>query len=225
MAHTRKESRPAGGSAIARPAILFDLLTALLDSWTLWNQAAGSEPAGRAWRAEYLRLTYGCGPYVPYEHLVREAALNTGLPSSAPQALEDGWDQLPVWSGAQHALDVLSRNHKLAVVTNCSQQLGARAAARLKVRWDVVVTAEEAGFYKPDPRPYRLALERLGVSAEQALFVAGSGYDLFGTHAVGLQTYWHNRVGLTRPQGAPAADIEWPTLDGLVEWVHTKTNP
>ena len=42
-------------------AVLFDLLTALLDSWTVWNAAAGSEEKGRAWRAEYLRLTYGCG--------------------------------------------------------------------------------------------------------------------------------------------------------------------
>ena len=46
-------------------AVLFDLLTALLDSWTVWNAAAGAEDKGRAWRAEYLRLTYGCGAYVP----------------------------------------------------------------------------------------------------------------------------------------------------------------
>ena len=52
-------------------AVLFDLLTALLDSWSLWDAVAGSQEAGRAWRAEYLRLTYGCGAYVPYEHLVR----------------------------------------------------------------------------------------------------------------------------------------------------------
>ncbi|MEA3125449.1 MAG: hypothetical protein QOD67_2468, partial [Caballeronia sp.] len=55
-------------------AVLFDLLTALLDSWSLWNRAARSETAGRAWRAEYLALTYGCGAYVPYEELVRQAA-------------------------------------------------------------------------------------------------------------------------------------------------------
>ena len=35
-------------------AILFDLLTALLDSWTVWNRAAGSDELGRKWRAEYL---------------------------------------------------------------------------------------------------------------------------------------------------------------------------
>jgi len=200
-------------------AVLFDLLTALIDSWTLWNSVAGSAAAGRRWRAEYLRLTYGCGAYVPYETLVRDAARNTGLPEKAADALEAHWLDLPVWSGAQQALDALKGRTRLAVVTNCSIRLGALAAARLRTPWDCVVTAEEAGTYKPDPRPYRLALERLGVAPREAAFVAGSGYDLFGTSAVGLRTYWHNRVGLARPDGAPAAALERPTLDDLVPWL------
>ncbi len=200
-------------------AVLFDLLTALLDSWTVWNTAAGSQELGRAWRAEYLRLTYGCGAYEPYEKLVRQAAANTGLPASAPQALEDLWDQLPVWSGAKELLLALKTHCKLAVVTNCSRHLGERAAARLGIDWDVVVTSEEAGFYKPDPRPYQLALDHLGVEAKDAAFVAGSGYDLFGTAKVGLRTYWHNRVGLARPEGAPLAEVESPTLDAALAWL------
>ena len=36
-------------------AVLFDLLSGLLDSWTLWDSVAGSEAAGRTWRAAYLR--------------------------------------------------------------------------------------------------------------------------------------------------------------------------
>jgi 2-haloalkanoic acid dehalogenase type II len=200
-------------------AVLFDLLTALIDSWTLWNEVAGSEQAGRAWRAEYLRLTYGCGIYVPYEQLVRDAARATDLADSAAETLEGRWLELPVWSGAQAALDALQGRTKLAVVTNCSVRLGDLAARRLATRWDCVVTAEEAGCYKPNPRPYRLALERLGVTPTEAAFVAGSGYDLFGTSAVGLRTYWHNRVGLARPDGAPAAALERPTLDDLVPWL------
>lgn len=200
-------------------AVLFDLLTALLDSWTVWNAAAGSEQMGRTWRAEYLRLTYGCGAYVPYEELVRRAASTVGLPATAPQALDDHWDELPAWSGAVELLQALKPHCRLAVVTNCSQRLGERAAARLGIDWDVVVTSEEAGFYKPDPRPYRLALQRLDVAPEQAAFVAGSGYDVFGTSAVGLRTYWHNRVGLARPQGAPAAELESPTLDAALPWL------
>ncbi len=200
-------------------AVLFDLLTALLDSWTLWNAVAGSEERGRAWRAEYLRLTYGCGSYVPYEQLVREAAVTTGLPATAADALEERWLELPPWSGAQDALDALAGRTKLGVVTNCSIRLGREAASRLQVRWDCIVTAEEAGCYKPDPRPYRLALSTLGVAPHEAAFVAGSGYDLFGTSVVGLRTYWHNRVGLARPDGAPPAALERPTLDDLLPWL------
>lgn len=200
-------------------AVLFDLLTALLDSWTLWNAVAGSEARGRAWRAEYLRLTYGCGTYVPYEELVRDAARATGMADSAPQALEDRWLELAAWSGAQAALDALQGRARLAVVTNCSIRMGRLAAGRLRAKWDCIVTAEEAGSYKPDPRPYRLALSTLGVAPQDAAFVAGSGYDLFGTSTVGLRTYWHNRVGLARPEGAPPAAVESPTLDLLIPWL------
>ena len=200
-------------------AVLFDLLTALLDSWTIWNKAAGSIEAGRAWRAEYLRLTYGCGAYVPYEQLVLQAAQSTGLPVSVAAALEESWTELPVWDGAAELLQALRPHCKLAVVTNCSAHLGGIAARRLDVPWDCVVTAEEAGDYKPDPHPYRLALERLGVQADDAAFIAGSGFDMFGTSRVGLRTYWHNRAGLTLPQGAPTPEIESPTLDEALDWL------
>lgn len=200
-------------------AVLFDLLTALLDSWTLWNASAGSAQAGRAWRAEYLRLTYGCGKYVAYEKLVRDAARNVGLSESAPQALETNWIELAPWSGAVEALQALRPHCKLAVVTNCSATLGKLAADIFPVRWDAIVTAEEAGVYKPDPLPYRMALQKLGVDATQAAFVAGSSYDMFGTAAVGLRTYWHNRVGLPLVEGASSPDLESPNLDKLVPWV------
>lgn len=200
-------------------AVLFDLLTALLDSWTVWNAAAGSEAAGRTWRAEYLRLTYGCGAYVPYEQLVQDAARNVGLPATAPEALEAHWDSLPPWSGATDLLHALRPHCKLAVVTNCSERLGRRAAALLGIDWDVVVTSEAAGFYKPDPRPYRLALQQLDVAPHEAAFVAGSGYDLFGTSALGLRTFWHNRVRLARPEGAPTAEQEAPTLAPVLPWL------
>lgn len=210
-------SNPSAPAAYPK-AVLFDLLTALLDSWTLWNRAAGSEQAGRAWRAEYLRLTYGCGHYVAYESLVQQSAVRTGLPESAARALEANWLQLAPWSGAVEALRQLQPHCKLAIVTNCSTRLGHQAAALIPVEWDAVITAEEAGMYKPDPVPYRLTLDALRVAPSDAAFVAGSSYDMFGTAAVGLRTYWHNRVGLPLAEGAPRPEIEAPTLDALVSW-------
>lgn len=105
--------------------------------------------------------------------------------------------------GGKPVLRRLETTHRLGIVTNCSERLGRAAAARVGVRWDVIVTSERAGFYKPDPAPYRLALSELRLAADEALFVAGSGFDLIGTARVGLETYWHNRAGLERPAGAP----------------------
>jgi 2-haloacid dehalogenase len=156
---------------------------------------------------------------VPYDQLLRASARSAGLPDTAADALEERWPELLAWSGAQAALDALRGRTRLAVVTNCSRRLGMLAAGRLNTRWDCVVTAEEAGYYKPDPRPYRLALAKLDVPASEAAFVAGSGYDLFGACAVGLRSYWHNRIGLARPDGAPPPSFESPTLDHLIPWL------
>ena len=59
----------------------------------------------------------------------------------------------------------------LGVVTNCSNELGRRAAERVGVPFDLVVTAERAGAYKPRPEPYHYALEELAVAPEAELLV------------------------------------------------------
>lgn len=185
-------------------AVLFDLLTALLDSWTVWNRVAGSEENGRKWRAEYLKLTYGCGAYRSYETLVAEAAEAVHLGAAYADKLEAAWSTLAAWPGVSSTLMTLTKSHRLGIVTNCSERLGRQAALCVGVPFDVVVTSERAGFYKPDPRTYQMALDELGLAPAQVLFVAGSSFDLIGTSRVGLDTFWHNRVGLASPPGAPA---------------------
>lgn len=185
-------------------AVLFDLLTALLDSWTIWNLAAGTEEMGRRWRAEYLKRTYGCGAYRPYETLVMESAASVGLSAANASKLESLWPNLMPWPGVIDTLATLRSTHRLGVVTNCSEHLGHLAVERAIVPFDVVVTSERAGYYKPDPHAYQMALDELNLPAKRVLFVAGSGFDLFGTSRVGLDTFWHNHVGLVAPPGAPA---------------------
>lgn len=178
-------------------AVAFDLLTALLDSWTVWNQAAGSKDAGLKWRRAYLRLTYGCGAYRPYEDLVREAAVETGLDERHAAALTARWGELQPWPEVGAVLGALvQRGLPLAVATNCSVPLGRQAAERVGVPLAAVVTAQEAGFYKPRAEPYRLLLDRLGTDPARTLFVAGSPADIPGASGVGMPVFWHNRAGL-----------------------------
>ncbi len=208
------------GDAVAPPrGVLFDLLTALIDSWTLWDSVAGGRDAGRRWRAAYLRLTYGCGAYRPYEALVREAAEATGLSAAHAEALSARWDELRPWDDAAGFLAPLAGRCRLGVVTNCSDALGRRAAARVAsatgATFDVIVTSERAGYYKPHAAPYELALREIGVPRERVVFVAGSGFDLIGTAAVGLKTLWHNRAGLAKPPQAPEPFAQRRTLHEL----------
>lgn len=66
----------------------------------------------------------------------------------------------------------------MGVVTNCSIRLGNMAASQVGIDFDVVVTAAQAGYYKPDPHPYEMALKLAGVKANEAIFVAGFAYDM-----------------------------------------------
>jgi hypothetical protein len=60
-------------------AVLFDLLTGLLDSWSLWDAVARDEGTGRRWRTAYLRRVYAVERYRPYQELVAEAARDQDL--------------------------------------------------------------------------------------------------------------------------------------------------
>jgi 2-haloalkanoic acid dehalogenase type II len=197
-------------------AVLFDLLTALLDSWTLWDAVAGSREDGRRWRAAYLKSTYGQGSYRPYEALVAEAAVEVGLPADLADRLAHRYVELQPWPEVGEVLGALAVAIPLGVVTNCSNVLGLVAADRIGVPFATVVTAEGAGFYKPAPQTYRLALDEIGVCPQDCLFVAGSAYDLGGAAAIGMPVFWHDRIGMTPPTGAPKPRWHHRTLQPLL---------
>ena len=199
-------------------AVVFDLLTALIDSWTLWNDVAGSDDAGMRWRQEYLKLTYGAGAYRPYETIVAEAATAAGIAADKPAQLAARWAELAPWPETAGVLTALAKRAKLAVVTNCSIALGRAAAQAVSSEFDVVITAEEAGFYKPRREPYARTLEALGTVPERTLFVAGSAADVPGASALGMPVYWHNRIGLPAIGDVAPAYME-RSLDRLLDLV------
>ena len=191
-------------------AIVFDLLTALLDSWTLWGVVAGDDELGARWRRTSLDLIYASGAYRDYDAIVGEAAALAGVDERRSAELLARWDELEPWPEAPSVLRDLATDHRLALVTNTSEDRARRAAGKLGVDVDVLVSAETAGFYKPRPEPYRAAVDALGVAA---LFVAGSPGDVPGAEAAGLPVVWHNRVGAAAAGGEPLAVIE--TLEPL----------
>lgn len=177
-------------------AVLFDLFSALLDSQPAYDEVAGRAALGDRWRREHSRLCYAAGDYRPHHELVAEAAARAGLPTNRVPALIARLGSLEPWPEATDVLEQLRKTVKLGIVTNCSDDVGRRAAAHIGVPFDVVATAEEAGAYKPRPEPYRRALDELNLDAARTLFVAGSPDDIAGAARVGMPVYWHNRRGL-----------------------------
>lgn len=195
-------------------AICFDLLTGLLNSWTIWDNVIPESEKhitdGVTWRSKYLELTYGCGEYRPYEELVSQAATQVGLSDVAPRALFERYDEILPWPEVPAVLAKLKQKGiKLAIATNCSNELGHRAVSNCEktVRaqtdvkdfvFDQVVTSEECGFYKPHPKPYQSALNRLDLQADEVLFLAGSAIDIPGASGVGMKVCWNNHIGMKR---------------------------
>ena len=200
-------------TALRFEAVAFDLLTALVDSWSLWERVAGNAATGRAWRLASLRLVTGCGDYRPYEDLVAAAAVEVGLPPGHAGALLSRWNELEPWPEAPGVLHAL-QGWRMAVVTNCSQRLAEQAAAATGCRFDVVMSAERARAYKTDPRAYHAGLDALGIPAGRVLFVAGSAHDVPGAGRVGMPVYWSNRQRLPVPSG-PAPLVDAPNLTEL----------
>ena len=67
---------------------------------------------------------------------------------------------------------------------------------------DAVLSVEEVGVFKPHPKVYRLAVERLGVMAEDILFVSSNAWDAYAASAFGMRVAWCNRYS-QRPERLP----------------------
>jgi 2-haloalkanoic acid dehalogenase type II len=194
-------------------AIGFDLLTALLDSWSLFADVAGGRDLGMRWHAASQSLLRG-KDYRPFEDVVRDAGGVVGIERTKADDLLRRWGESTPWPDVPGVLPRLN-SYTRFIVTNCSERLGALAAARAGT-FDLVMTAERAGAYKPDPRPYRAALDALDLHRQHVLFVAGSAHDVGGASRAGMDVYWANRGRVPAPTDARALREE-EDLRGLID--------
>lgn len=120
----------------------------------------------------------------------------------------------PAFDDSHEALTRLARHYRLIILSNVDRASFAASNERLGVTFTGVVTAQDVGSYKPDPRNFdALAAEtdRLAVPRDRLLHVAQS---LFHDHVpaknAGLPTVWIDRRHADPGWGAtpqPAAPI------------------
>jgi 2-haloacid dehalogenase len=188
--------------------------------------ARGVEPPDDELLAVYagFEAAAEAGPYLRYREILgrslREVAAHYGVEPDPAEVLAfgDSVGEWPAFADSSAALSRLHERFRLGVITNCDDDLFARSAARLQTSFDWVVTAQSVGSYKPDPRNFEVAFERIGLPRERILHVAQS---LFHDHVtakrLGLTTVWidrrHDRPGHGATPAADAApDATFPDM-------------
>jgi 2-haloacid dehalogenase len=160
------------------------------------------------------------GPYQPYEQILfasfREAVEKFGYwcPGYAGEAFVESLPRWMPFPDVNPALQRLSRRHKLAIISNVDRRLLGGTIRQFPVRFDALITAEDARAYKPNPAVFRCALERLGCKPDEVTHVAfGADYDLKPAHDLGMRAIYLNR-GAPLPADVPV-EAEIRSLEEL----------
>jgi 2-haloacid dehalogenase len=111
--------------------------------------------------------------------------------------------------------------YPLAILSNGTPRMlnAVVKAAALDDVFNAVISVEEAGVYKPHPDVYQLAVDQLGVQANQIAFQSSNAWDAHAASAFGMQVVWCNRYGQPRERLPGAPDREVSSLAALPEIV------
>jgi 2-haloacid dehalogenase len=94
--------------------------------------------------------------------------------------------------------------------------------AGLRDRLELVLSAQDSGAYKPDLRPYRMAIERTGVDGADVCFVSTHWWDVAGAKRAGMATGWVARRERSLLDTVPAPDYTGSDLAEISEAIVTK---
>jgi 2-haloacid dehalogenase len=160
-----------------------------------------------------------------YRTVLRDALLlaarRTGLsvPPGQADALAAAWPSMPVFADTAEALGTLAAfGWRLAILTNCDDDLFATTAQHLPVPFEIVVTAEQVGSYKPDLAHFRRFAELTGATPANWIHVANSWvHDIAPAARMGLRSVWVDRDQTGHP--AKFAERRVTTMRRLPETV------
>ena len=106
---------------------------------------------------------------------------------------------------------------RMGVISDTSPSLPLTLeAAGIGHYFECAVCSDLAGAQKPDPRIYQAALDELGVTAEESLYVDDYDVEADGARAMGFTAFHIDRSRL--------GDGAWriPTLRGMVDYMEKR---
>ena len=155
---------------------------------------------------EEMQLVSIQQPYHPSRQVLGETmhmTLESWQIPSTEQDLEEFATALGRWQpfpDTQQALLELQKLTKTVLITNADNEIIAQSERTLGVTFDDIITAQQAGAYKPSHKGFLLARHRLGLPVSE-IWHAGFGfkYDIVPATELGYTTVWVNRQGEARP--------------------------
>jgi 2-haloacid dehalogenase len=219
----------------ARPAALvFDAYGTLFDVHSVTATAEsiwpGKGPAlSQLWRTKQLEYTWLrslMGRYEDFSHITESAlhyacaALKLALEDAQRAQLLKGYLHLATFPEVGEALGRL-RGIRLAILSNGSPAMLEPVVFNSGLHGLItdVLSVDEVKIFKPDPRVYRIAVDRLGVPAKAIGFVSSNCWDAVGARAFGFRTFWINRAGAPVDEMGVRPDHELRSLAELPQLI------
>jgi 2-haloacid dehalogenase len=224
-------------TALDVDAVVFDAYGTLFDVASSAKRHAARVGAdwqafAELWRAKQLQYTWLrslMSKHADFWHVTGEALDYTlaAFKRDDPvlrAALMEQYLALDAYADVKPALEKLrAAGKRTATLSNGSPTMliAALNSAGIAQLMDPPLSVEAVGVYKPHPRVYKLAVDRLGAASERICFVSANGWDAWAGAVFGFRAVWINRAGAPREQlpGEPAATVrgvgEIPALLGL----------
>ncbi|WP_394742956.1 haloacid dehalogenase type II [Natronococcus roseus] len=181
------------------------------------DQTADWAAFADAWRKEYRpsleQVRQGDVPWQNLDELHRKSLEELldrfdveGLSESEMVHLNRAWHRLDPWPDAIPGLQRLKPHYVIAPLSNGHVRLLTNMAKRAGIPWDLILSAELSGHYKPDEETYLTAVDLLDLEVDNVMMIAAHERDLDASRELGLQTAYVHRPLEWGPEKADSTE-------------------
>ena len=213
---------------MAIDVLLYDAYGTLWDVHSVMQRCEACWPGkgvqvSQLWRTKQLEATWLrslMGRYVPFSTVTREAlesaceSMGLILDESQKHGLMAEYLTLATFPDVADAL-MRKVAGRTGILSNGSPDMLDPLVKHSGLKFDAVLSVDEVKVFKPAPRVYQLAVDRLGVPKERIGFVTSNFWDAAGAKSFGFTVYWINRGGVAAERLGFQPDRILKSLAGL----------
>ena len=215
-------------------AIAFDAYGTLLDVSSVGSGPGGLDAETQRrfaliWRSKQLEYTWLrtlMKNYADFEKVsgdaLRYAIRAAGINENWFDRLMDDMKRLRCFPDVPAALAKLKQKSvRMAILSNGTPAMlnSALQVNGLRGNFEVVLSVEQVGVYKPDRLVYGLASKHFSLKPKDILFVSSNSWDVSGAASFGFRTAWCNRTQTIFDELGYKPDMEVRDLGELAESV------